>query len=128
MLKKRITYVDYDGNERSEDFYFNLTKSELLEMDLMEEGGMKKTIEKIVDEKDNKKIMTYFKDIIWKSYGQKSADGKRFIKNDAFTKAFTETEAYSQLYIELASDAEASAAFINGVLPNQPQDHLEKTS
>ena len=117
MLKKTITYTDYEGNERKEDFYFNLTKAEILEMELSTTGGLDRLVGKIIAEQDNKKIMEIFKDIILKSYGEKSLDGKRFIKNSEITEAFTQTEAYSELFVELATDANKAAEFINGVVP-----------
>lgn len=117
MLKKTITYTDYDGNSRTEDFYFNLSKAEVTEMELSADGGLSKMLEKIVASQDNKRIMEIFKDIIIKAYGEKSPDGKRFIKNDALREAFTQTEAYSELFMELATNAEAASAFINGIVP-----------
>lgn len=117
MLKKTITYTDYDGTERTEDFYFNLTKAEVMEMEMGTTGGMKKMLEKIVAEKDSKRIVETFKDIIVRSYGVKSPDGKRFIKTDEVVEAFTQTEAYSELFMELATNAQAAAAFINGIVP-----------
>ena len=117
MLKKTIEYTDFDGNKRKEDFYFNLTKAEAMEMELSNTGGLKKTIEKIVKEEDQKKIVTIFKDIILKAYGEKSLDGKRFIKSQELRDAFEQTEAYSELFIELATNAEASVAFFNGIVP-----------
>lgn len=117
MLKKTITYTDYDGNERTEDFYFNLTKAEVAEMEMSYTGGMEKMLRKIVAEKDSKRIVEIFKDLILRSYGEKSADGKRFIKNQELRDAFAQTEAYSVLFMELATDAEAAAAFVNGILP-----------
>ena len=117
MLKKTITYTDYDGNERTEDFYFNLTKAEVAEMEMSYTGGMEKMLKKIVAEKDSKRIVEIFKDLILRSYGEKSADGKRFIKNQELRDAFAQTEAYSELFMELATDAEAAAAFVNGILP-----------
>ena len=121
MLKKTITYTDYDGNERTEDFYFNLTKAECMEMELGTAGGMQKMIEKIIAEKDNKKIVEIFKEIILRSYGEKSPDGKRFRKSKEISDDFAATEAYSELFIELASDADAAAKFINGVIPETAQ-------
>lgn len=117
MLKKTITYTDYDGNERTEDFYFNLTKAEVAEMEMSYTGGMEKMLRKIVAEKDSKRIVEIFKDLILRAYGEKSADGKRFIKNQELRDAFAQTEAYSVLFMELATDAEAAAAFVNGILP-----------
>lgn len=117
MLKKTITYTDYDGNERTEDFYFNLTKAEIMEMEVSQDGGLAKTLQKIVDEKDNKKIISIFKDLILKAYGEKSIDGKRFVKNDELKAAFSQTEAYSELFMELAMDDKAATAFVNGIIP-----------
>lgn len=117
MIKKTITYTDYDGNERTEDFYFNLTKAEVMEMEMMTDGGLEKTINKIIQTTDTKKIIEMFKSIILKSYGEKSLDGRRFIKNDEIREAFSQTEAYSQLFMELATDAKAASEFVNGVIP-----------
>ena len=125
MIKKTIKFVDYNGNEREEDFYFNLTKAELTEMELSTEGGMEQLIRKIVSEQDNKKIVEMFKKIILKSYGEKSPDGRRFIKSQELSDAFAQTEAYSELFMELATDADAAAAFVNGVVPTIPEDHKQ---
>lgn len=120
MLKKTITYTDYDGNERVEDFYFNLSKAEVAEMEMSEYGGLSNLLKKIVQEKDTKRIIEMFKDLILRSYGEKSQDGKRFVKNQELREAFSQTEAYSELFMELAGNAEAAAAFVNGIVP-QPQ-------
>ena len=117
MLKKTIKYVDYDGNEREEDFYFNLTKAELMEMSLSTAGGLDKYIERITKTQDTAKLVELFKDIIIKSYGIKSDDGKRFIKNNSITEEFMQTEAYSDLFTTLASDDSAASEFINGIMP-----------
>ena len=120
MLKKTIKYVDFDGNERTEDFYFNLTKAEVAEMEMSSEGGLTKMLEKIVATQDSKRIVEVFKDLILKAYGEKSLDGKRFIKNQELRDAFSQTEAYSELFMELAMNAEMSAAFVNGIVPSVP--------
>ena len=122
MLKKTITYTDYNGNERTEDFYFNLTRAELMEMELEISGGMQQFLEKIVAEQDAAKIIEKFKDIILRSYGEKSPDGKRFMKSKELVDGFVQTEAYSKLFMELATDAKAAADFVNGIIPqnNQP--------
>jgi hypothetical protein len=120
MLKKTIQYVDYDGNTRKEDFYFNLTKAEIAEMELSTQGGMTKKIEQITMTQNQEELITIFKDMIIKSYGVKSPDGKRFIKSQQLREEFMQTEAYSDLFIELASDAKVAADFINGVLPQIP--------
>lgn len=118
MLTKTIKYIDYDGKERTEVFHFNLTKAEVTEMDSSEEGGLIKTIEKVVEVQDFKRIVEIFKGLILKSYGEKSPDGKRFIKNKELVDAFSQTEAYSELFMELAMNAEAAAAFVNGIIPS----------
>lgn len=124
MLKKNIKYVDYDGNDRAEDFYFNLNKAEVIELQLGTVGGLTKTLEKIVQEKDASRIIEYFKTLILKAYGEKSADGRRFIKSQELRDAFEQTEAYSELFMELASDAKMAAEFINGVLPKEAADAI----
>lgn len=118
MLKKTITYTDYNDVERTEDFYFNLTKAEILEMELSTEGGLEKKVKEIVLSQDGEKITALFKTIILKSYGEKSSDGRRFIKNDTMREEFTQTEAYNLLFTELATNAEAAAAFVNGIIPS----------
>lgn len=126
MLKKTITYVDFDGNERTEDFYFHLTKAELTEWELSNNGGLTRLIHKIIAEKDQPKLVAIFKDIILKSYGEKSLDGKRFIKNQEVLDSFVQTEAYSQLFMELATDADAATTFINGIVPAAPPNQDKK--
>lgn len=117
MLKKTITYTDYNGTERTEDFYFNLTKAEIMEMELSTSGGLAESIQRIIDAKDAPAIIAIFKDLVLKAYGEKSPDGKRFIKSDEIATAFSQTEAYSNLFMELATDADAAAKFVNGVVP-----------
>lgn len=117
MLKKTIPYKDYNGVERIEDFYFNLSKAEAMEMELSITGGLTEMIRKIVAAQDTPTIIATFKQIILKAYGEKSADGRRFIKSEELSKAFSETEAYSILYMELATDANAAAEFVNGIVP-----------
>ena len=117
MLKKTIKYTDYDGNEREEDFYFNLSKAEITEMELSKEGGMSEYIKKISATQNGPELIKLFKEIIIKSYGEKSLDGKRFIKNKELTEAFIQTEAYSELFVELASNADEAVKFINGIMP-----------
>ena len=130
MLKKTMTYTDYNGTERTEDFYFNLTKAELAEMELGTTGGLSEMIQNIVKAQDVPSIIKIFKDLLLKAYGEKSADGKRFVKvNDAgipLAHAFAETEAYSQLFMELATDADAAAKFVNGIVPKDTAMEAEK--
>ena len=122
MLKKTITYTDYDGVSRTEDFYFNLSKAEIAEMDLSTEGGLDKYIERVISARDTASLISIFKSLILKSYGEKSPDGKRFIKSDDLSTAFSQTEAYSDLFMELATDADAASAFVNGISPVMPVD------
>ena len=122
MLKKTINYVDFDSNPRTEDFYFNLTKAEVTEMELSTNGGLVKMIEKIVAEQDSKRIIEIFKDLILKSYGEKSPDGKRFTKTQELRDAFSYTEAYSELFMELATNADSAATFVNGIVPQAPEN------
>lgn len=119
MLKKTISYVDYDGNEREETFYFNLTEAEIMEMQMGTTGGLAEMIQRIVEAQDAPSIMKTFKDIILRAYGVKSPDGRRIIKSDALKEEFAQTEAYSKLFIELATDADAAANFINAIVPNK---------
>ena len=117
MLKKTITYTDYDGNERTEDFYFGLNKAELLELEMSVSGGYQALLQKIISEKDMPRLISIFKELVLKSYGAKSLDGKRFIKNEELTNEFIQTEAYSDLFMSLAADANAAAEFCNGIMP-----------
>lgn len=121
MLKKTITYNDYNGNERTEDFYFNLTKAEIMEMELGTTGGLAEMLTRIVAAQDAPAIIKVFKDLVLKAYGEKSPDGKRFIKSDELSTAFSQTEAYSQLFMELATDADEAAKFVNGIVPAAPK-------
>ena len=127
MLKKTFTYTDYNGVERTEDHYFNLSKAELMEMELSTTGGLAEMINKIVQTQDAPAIIKVFKDLILKAYGERSADGKRFEKkNGSLAEAFAETEAYSQLFMELATDADAAAKFVNGIIPKDMQQDAPK--
>ncbi len=126
MLKKTITYTDYNGSQRTEDFYFNLSKAESMEMELSTTGGLSETIRRIVAAQDQPAIIKIFKELILKAYGEKSPDGKRFIKSEEISKAFSETEAYSILFMELATDADAAAKFVNGIVPNETAESTAK--
>lgn len=117
MLKKTITYTDYNGAERTEDFYFNLSKAEITEMEMGVKGGLTETITRIVAAQDSPAIIKIFKDLILKAYGVKSPDGKRFEKSEELSTEFAQTEAYSNLFMELAFDANKAAEFINGIVP-----------
>lgn len=117
MIKKTIPYIDYNGTERTEDYYFNLSKAELMEMEMGTSGGLAEMINKIVSTQDAPAIIKVFKELILKAYGEKSPDGKRFIKSEELSIAFSQTEAYSNLFMELATDADAAAAFVKGIIP-----------
>ena len=124
MLKKIITYTDYNGVERTEPFYFNLSKAELMEMELGVTGGMTEMLDKIITAKDAPSLMKTFKEMIMKAYGVKSDDGKRLIKSEELSIAFTQTEAYSVLFMELITDDKAAADFVNGIIPNEIQTEV----
>lgn len=128
MLKKTITYRDYNDNERTEDFYFNLSKAELMEMEMSISGGLTEMINKVVAAQDAPSIIKVFKELILKAYGEKSPDGKRFIKNDELRESFAQTEAYSELFMELATNPDAASAFITGVMPAQIEEEMKKTA
>lgn len=122
MIKKTITYTDWNGLDRTEDFYFNLSRAEIAEMELSTAGGFAEMINKVVAAQDAPSIIKIFKDLILKSYGEKSADGKRFVKSPELSEAFAQTEAYSVLFMELATNADAAAVFINGIIPQMPNN------
>lgn len=117
MLKKEIKYTNYNDVEVTETFYFNLTKAEVMEMEMTTNGGFHDHLVKIIAANDAKEIVTQFKDLVLKAYGEKSADGKHFVKNDTVREAFSQTEAYSDIFMELATNADAAAAFVNGIIP-----------
>ena len=126
MLKKTIPYVDYNENKREEDFYFNLSEAEIMEMEIGTTGGFAEMLQKIVKGQDAPAIMKVFKDIILKSYGEKSPDGKHFVKSEELSAAFAQTEAYSVLFMELISDDKKAAAFINGIVPKDVAAEVAK--
>lgn len=121
MLKKSIKYTDYNGVERNEDFYFNLTKAEITEMQMGTQGGLSEKLVAIIKAQNTPEIIRIFKEIILKAYGEKSDDGKRFIKIDSnghrLADDFAQTEAYSELFMELSSDSKAAASFVNSIIP-----------
>lgn len=118
MLKETIKYMDYNGVERTEDFWFHLSKAELMEWEMGTTGGLTEMIKRIVDAQDAPAIIKIFKELVLKAYGQKSPDGKRFIKSEELATEFSQTEAYSQLFMDLATDADKAAAFVNGIMPS----------
>ena len=128
MIKKTITYTDYDGNERTEDKYFHMTNRELIKWETESgSGGMDKLIEKIIAEEDRKKIVDMFDDLILRSYGEKSMDGRSFIKNDEIREAFANSAAYDELFYELLSSTDNATEFVNGLIPQEfnRQNNLE---
>jgi len=118
MIKETITYEDFNGNQRTEDFYFNLTKAEITEMQLSTTGGFDEMVKKIIAAQDTPALIDIFKKLVLKAYGEKSDDGKRFMKKGgALAEEFAETNAYSELFMKLATDSDAAIRFINGVVP-----------
>ena len=126
MIKKTITYVDYNGTERTEDFYFNLSKAELMEMEMGTKGGLTEELQRIINAQDTPEIIKVFKGLLLKSYGQKSPDGKRFIKSAELSEEFEQTEAYSQLFMELATDDKQASDFVNGIIPSDISAEVAK--
>ena len=124
MVVKKIKYTDFNGVEREEEFMFNLTEAEITEMELTTDGGLSDSIKKIISAQDTPEIIKTFKMLLLKSYGEKSADGRRFIKSEELTEAFTQTNAYSQLFMELATDDKAAIAFINGIIPDSMRERV----
>ena len=122
MLKKTIKFIDYAGNERTEDHYFNLNKSEATKMELSTTGGLTQMIENIIAAQDNPAIIKIFEDLILKAYGKRSPDGRRFMKSEEISRDFKETEAYDQLFMELITDPKKAAAFVNSVISFNEKD------
>lgn len=125
MYKKTIKFTDYNGVEHTTDAYFNLNKAELIEMNMNEEGGLEATIRKISLTTDTKELMRLFKQIILGSYGEKSADGMRFVKKPELTEAFEQSCAYPELLVELINDSDEAARFINNVVPKDVQNKVD---
>lgn len=128
MLKETIKYQDYDGNEYEEDFYFNLNKSELIKLQTSIPGGLEQMIKNIIAAKDQNALMNMFSKIIHISYGEKSPDGKHFVKSEELANAFEQTLAYDNLFMELINDADKAAAFINGILPSDAKSDVKALS
>lgn len=125
MLKKTVTYTDYNDVERTEDFYFNISKAEAVEMELTKEGTLSEWIQKVIDTQNIPELIVLFKEIVLKSYGEKSLDGKRFIKSQELRDAFEQSQAYSEIFMELATNADAAAAFVNGILPKNLENKTQ---
>jgi hypothetical protein len=122
MLKLPITYINFDDEEVTETFWFNITKSEFIEFEVSYEGGFVQFMNKIIETQDRKKIIAEFKKLVLWAYGEKSADGKRFVKTPALAEEFSQTAAYDWLFIKLSTDDEYAAMFVNGIVP---KDMLE---
>lgn len=127
MLKKTITYEDFDGNKRTEDFYFNLTKAEIIKW-LTTDGDytLDKKLEKLSSENNNKELVKVFEELIAMSHGRKSLDGRRFEKSEEINKELFETEAYSQLFMEVVGDAKKAADFVNAIIPKDLAEEVAK--
>ena len=117
MIKMPITYTDYNGEEQTEDFYFNLNKAEVMDMNFNANGSYGEYLKSILNSRDYKQMGEEFKKLILRSYGEKSPDGRRFVKSPEKTAEFEQTEAYAELYIMLATDPKMAEKFVNGVLP-----------
>lgn len=131
MLKKTITYTDYNGNERTEDFWFNISKVEAIEIQAEYNGDFEEMILRLTSEQDMKKIIEIFQYIVLKAYGQKSLDGRRFVKTPELQNEFAQTEAYVNLFMELAGNADEAARFIRGIMPHADEKsaaQIEATS
>lgn len=118
MLKKAVSYTDFNGVEREEELYFNLSKPEIIMLETSEEGGLSRMLQEIIANGNTGKMVRFFSELILTAYGTKSEDGRRFIKNQKLREEFEQTEAYSALFMELLSDANAAAAFVNGIIPS----------
>lgn len=125
MYKKTIKYTDYDEVDREGDFYFNLTKAELMRMEMSQDGGMEALLQKIVKEQDTKRIYSMFEEIVQSAYGEKSLDGKRFIKNQELLDNFVQTEAYSELIMEMLNDPDFANEFIRGIFPKEIREKMD---
>lgn len=126
MLKKTITYTDYNGKTRTEDFWFHLTEAELTMYNMSHDGGMEARLKRIISTEKASEIMEVFEDILKRSYGVKSDDGRRFIKNDEVYNEFRETEAYSKIFMELCTNAKAAAEFAEGIMPRELAEEAKK--
>lgn len=124
MLKRTVTYTDYNGIERTETFYFHYTEAEILDMEMSVEGGLAERIQRIIDAKDQTSLMKEIKKFVLDAYGVKSDDGRRFMKNDEIRTAFVENPAYSEIWLELLSDENIASAFVNQVVPENMKDKL----
>lgn len=125
MLQKKIKYTDFNDVERTETFYFNLTKTELAEMQNSKNGGLDKFMQRIVDTTDQPELMKLFKQIILKSYGIKSDDGKRFMKSEELSREFEESLAFDELFMSFMENPDELTAFIQGILPKDISSQIK---
>lgn len=123
MIKKTITFKDFNGDSRTEDFYFNLTIDEIMELQFSEAGGLDQYINSIVQSDNNAEIYQTFKKIILKAIGKKSEDGRLFAKSEEIKNEFSQTNAFSNMLVEFMTNAEAGASFISALVP---AEELEK--
>jgi len=128
VLKKTITYENFDGETVSEDFFFHLSKAELVELEMSHKDGLSATLERIIAAEDNPGIIKEFKNIILTSYGKRSDDGRRFIKNQELRDEFVSTEAYSALFMELVTNTDAAIEFVNGIIPQGMSEEAAKAA
>lgn len=128
MFKRDITYEDFDGDKVTETFYFNLTRTELIQLEVEFKGGLKEALDRIIKSNDNKQLISEFQRIILLSYGVKSDDGKKFIKNNSLREEFSQSAAYDELFMELATNEEAAANFINGIVPKNFVEEMGKVA
>jgi hypothetical protein len=117
MLKKTITYTNFNDEEVTEDHFFHLSKAELVELEMSHQDGLSEALQRIIAAEDGKAIIAEFKKIILGAYGKKSPDGKRFIKNQELRDEFESSEAYSTLFMELVTETDKAIEFINGIVP-----------
>lgn len=117
MIKKTVTFKDFDGNDRTEDFYFHLTEQELTEWEFSIDGGLSGVLRRITQSTDLTKYVEIFKDLLIRSYGVKTPDGRGFIKSKEVLDNFIYTQAFSDIYMELATDDKAASEFVNGIIP-----------
>lgn len=126
MLKREIKYEDFNGNKTSDIFYFNLSEHELVDLEVAQKQGLQAMLQEIIDTKDHKGLIELFKKIIMLSYGEKSSDGKRFIKSEQSRLEFSQSAAYNTLFMELATDDGAAATFLIGTLPSSMTGEIKK--
>lgn len=126
MLRKEVEYKDFDGNDRKDVLWFHLNEVEITEMDLETSGGLVKYMESIIDTNDVNQLITIFKDLLIRSYGERSMDGKHFYKDDKIRNEFVSSAAYPVLYMEMVSDADKAVEFINGIVPPNIREQMAK--